>query len=58
VTAATPPLRQTPAPFLKLSIPDPSPLAGAPELKNLPPDDDPPVTAPGLPARVTLAENK
>jgi len=58
VTAATPPLRQTPAPFLKLSIPDPSPLAGAPALKIPPPDDDPPVTAPGLPARVTLPEKK
>jgi hypothetical protein len=58
VTAATPPLRQTPAPFLKLSIPDPSPLAGAAELKNPPPDEDPPVSAPGLPARVTLPEKK
>jgi hypothetical protein len=58
VTAATPPLRNRPAPLLKLSIPDPSPLAGAPELKNPPPDEDPPVSAPGLPARVRLPETK
>lgn len=58
VIAATPPLRQTPAPFLKLSIPDPSPVAGGPVLQNPPPDEDPPLTAPGLPARVTLAETK
>src|SRR5688500_9480567 len=58
VTAAAPPLRETPAPFLKLAIPDPSPVAGGPELRNPPADQDPPVTAPGRPARVTLEETK
>lgn len=57
-TAAVPPLREAPVPFLKLSIPDPSPLPGALEMSSPPPDEDPPVTPPGLPGRVTLSPTR
>jgi hypothetical protein len=50
-----PALRQTPAPFVRISLPDPSPQGDAPAPKNAPADDaDAPVAAPGLPGRVTL----
>ncbi len=45
VRAATPPVRATPAPFLRLTLPDPFEYRDAARVRTPPPDDAPPVTA-------------
>jgi hypothetical protein len=47
--AARPPLRESPAPFLRLTIPDPFESVAAVRLREPPPDDDPPASAVELP---------
>jgi hypothetical protein len=47
-------MRLSPAPFLRLAIPDPFELVTAVELHRPLPDDDPPAPAPGLPERPPL----
>lgn len=51
---AAPQARKTPAPFVRLSIPDPFENLTPLELRQPPPDTDPPAPAPSLAKRPTL----
>ena len=51
-------LRQGPAPFLRLTIPDPFEAITAVQLRRPPPDDDAPVAASDLPARAPLPTSR
>jgi len=55
ILARIPTFRESYASFVRLAIPDPFESIAAVKLRQPPPDDDPPVSSPGLPARPPLS---